>query len=426
MPCHDDAHFFPDLYIESSTIQRRISMGKKGMKRRDFLGSAAVGIVGAGVAMTPLRAQTEEEPQKTKFIFRSLGKTGVNLPIVSFGVMNSDSPDLLNQSLDMGIKHLDSAHGYLRGNSERVIGEVLEQRGDRSKIIVSTKMYMDRDREKKIFTTEGPTGATEENFFKMLEISLERLRTDYVDILYLHSTYSPEMVTHEAMLNALVKAKKQGKTRFIGCTTHSDEHINIRAAVDTGVYEVIQTAYNFVQEKKEDIKDSIAYAAKKGIGIVAMKTQGGRRLQQTQEVNHTAALKWVLNDENVTTAIPGMTTFNQLDLNMSVMNDLALSRKEKGDLASAATLKGLLYCQQCRACVSTCPSRAEIPDMMRAYMYAEAYKNHLQAVDTIAELPRRKGLDACRSCTSCTARCANGIKISQRINKLISDRYHLG
>ena len=401
-------------------------MGKKGMKRRDFLGSAAAGIVGAGVAMSPIKAHAEEKPKKTKFIFRPLGKTGVSLPIVSFGVMNSDSPDLLNRSLDMGIKHLDSAHGYLRGNSERVIGEVLEQRGDRSKIIVSTKMYLDRDREKKIFTTGGPNGATEENFFKLLEISLERLRSEYVDILYLHSMYSPDMVTYEPMLNALVKAKKQGKARFIGCTTHSDEHINIRAAVDTGVYEVIQTAFNFVQEKKEDIKDSIAYAAKNGVGIVAMKTQGGRRLQETQEVNHTAALKWVLSNENVTTAIPGMTTFDQLDLNMSVMNDLAMSKKEKSDLASAVSMKGLLYCQQCRACVSTCPSSTEIPDLMRAYMYAEAYKNHLQAVDTIAELPQRKGLDACRRCASCSAKCANGIQIGQRVNKLISDRYYLG
>jgi len=130
-------------------------------------------------------------------------------------------------------------------------------------------------------------------------------------------------------MNALVKVKKQGKARFIGVSTHRDEPGVIRAAVDAGVYDVVLTAYNFVMERKTETKEAIQYAASKGMGIIAMKTQGGRQLQKQEEVNHQAALKWVLNDENVCTTIPGMTTFDQLEQNLKVMNDLALSKEEK-------------------------------------------------------------------------------------------------
>jgi predicted aldo/keto reductase-like oxidoreductase len=81
------------------------------------------------------------------------------------------------------------------------------------------------------------------------------------------------MATHEPLMNAFVKAKKQGKTRFIGISTHQNEQYVIRSAVDAGVYDVVLTAYNFAQDHREQVKKSIEYAAKKGVGIVAMKTQ---------------------------------------------------------------------------------------------------------------------------------------------------------
>ena len=124
----------------------------------------------------------------------------------------------------------------------------------------------------------------------------------------------------------------------------------IRATTDAEIYDVVLAAYNYVQEEKEEIKQAIAYAADKGAGIIAMKTQGGRRLQQDSdtEINNQAALKWVLNDENVCTTIPGITTFEQLDINMGVMNDLTLTKQELRDLQIAASMRSTLFCQNCR------------------------------------------------------------------------------
>jgi hypothetical protein len=228
------------------------------------------------------------------------------------------------------------------------------------------------------------------------------------------------------MMKAFERIKQQGKARFIGVTFHTNEPENIRAAVDAKIWDVILTTYNFAQEHREEVKKSIQYAAQNNVGVIAMKTQGGRRLQESGEIeiNHKAALKWVLEDENVCTTIPGMTTFDQLDTNLSVMNDMTLSKKENKDLKLASNLRGKLFCQNCRACIETCPQKVEIPDLMRSYMYAKGYGNYIQARDTIAELPDKYSLKECTNCTQCTASCQTGINISSRINTLIEEKLY--
>jgi predicted aldo/keto reductase-like oxidoreductase len=407
-----------------------VNMSDRGIKRREFLGKTALGLVAAGFGLPKLKAGDLGQEQPNKIIYRTLGRTNLRIPVVSFGVMNSDSPDLINLALEKGVNHLDTAHLYLRGNSERVIGEVIENSGKRDKVYIATKMRLARDREKREFSLEGTEReppATAENLYKQLDLSLKRLKTDYVDILYLHSCYSPQMATYEPLMNALVKVKEQGKVRFIGTSTHADEPNVIRATVDAKVYDVTLTAYNFAQEHKDDVKQAIAYAAKKGVGVIAMKTQGGRRLQEEGEVeiDHRSALKWVLEDENVCTTIPGMTTFEQLETNISVMNDLALTRAERSYLDWAAQMKGKLYCQNCRACIPTCPHRVEIPNLMRAYMYASAYGNFIQARTSISEIPETRSLNVCRNCGSCSAVCRTGINICSRLQSLIADELYL-
>jgi predicted aldo/keto reductase-like oxidoreductase len=400
-------------------------MGVEGISRRKFVVRTAFGLITAGLGVSAVRAADTELGKSPKIVYRTLGKTKLRIPLVSFGVMNSDSPDLIRKALDLGIKHLDTAHVYLRGNSEKVIGQILEERKCRDKVYVATKMAFARDREKNVFISEGrgrSAGATEKNFNKQLATSLERLRTDYVDILYLHNCQGPLMPTYEPMIKAFVKVKESGKARFIGISTHSNEPETIRAAVDTGTWDVILTSYNFVQAHKEEVKRAIQYAAEKGVGVIAMKTQGGARLHREKkiEVNHVAALKWVLNDKNVCTTIPGITTFEQMDLDFSVMKDLTLSDEEKRDLRISSMLRGPLYCQQCRSCMLSCPKKVEIPTLMRAYMYAEGYGNLIQAELTIDELPTEHGLGVCQDCATCMVSCRFGINIRDRLDFLLA------
>jgi predicted aldo/keto reductase-like oxidoreductase len=400
-------------------------MGVEGINRREFIVRTALGLIAARLGAPPVGAASTQLGKSPKIVYRTLGKTKLQIPLVSFGVMNSDNPDLIRKALDIGIKHLDTAHVYLRGNSEKVIGRILEERKCRDKVYLATKMLFARDREKKVFIREGSggnAGATEKNFNEQLATSLERLRTDYLDILYLHNCHGPLMPTYEPMVKAFVKAKESGKARSIGISTHGNEPETIRAAVDTGTWDIILTTYNFMQEHKEEVKDAIHYAAQKGLGVIAMKTQGGVKLNREKrvEVNHVAALKWVLNDKNVSTAIPGITTFEQMDLDFGVMKDLSLSDEEKRDLRISSMLRGPLYCQQCRSCIPSCLQKVEIPTLMRAYMYAEGYGNLIQAELTVDELPSERSLNACRDCARCTASCRHGINIGKRLDFLMA------
>ncbi|MEW6668639.1 MAG: aldo/keto reductase [Thermodesulfobacteriota bacterium] len=400
-------------------------MADRGITRRQFMAAGAAGAVGLGLGGLSTPRAGAASPAGAEILYRTLGRTGLRIPVVSFGVMNTDSPDLIRKALDVGIKHLDTAHGYMRGNSETVIGQVLEERKARDKIYLATKMYFDRDKDRKNFVTEGGrrgSPATEARFEEQLALSLKRLRTAHVEILYLHSCESAAMASYEPMMKIFTKAKASGRARFIGITTHVNEPEVIRAAADAGVWDVILTSYNFMQEHKDRVKAAIQYAAAKGVGIVAMKTQGGVKPNRDDpaQVNHAAALKWVLNDKNVCTAIPGITAFDQMELDMGVMKNLALSRGEEQDLRTFAAQAGPLYCQQCGSCVASCIRRVEIPTLMRSYMYAEGYHNLIQAELTLREIAGGRGLTRCAGCDSCTAVCRSGIPIPDRIRSLIA------
>ena len=102
------------------------------------------------------------------------------------------------------------------------------------------------------------------------------------------------------------------------------------------------------------------------------------------------------------------------------------TEQEQKDLQLAASLRGILFCQNCRSCVPSCPNNIAIPNLMRAYMYAQGYGNFIQARTTIAELPADKGLDVCRECSGCQASCRRGIDIGSRVESLIADGLYWG
>jgi predicted aldo/keto reductase-like oxidoreductase len=103
-----------------------------------------------------------------------------------------------------------------------------------------------------------------------------------------------------------------------------------------------------------------------------------------------------------------------------------LTEDEQRDLQVAASMRGTLYCQNCRSCVPTCPHGVEVPKLMRSFMYAKGYGNYVQARTTIAELPENRGLNVCRECSPCAASCRRDINIGSRIKSLIAEDLHLG
>jgi len=133
-----------------------------------------------------------------------------------------------------------------------------------------------------------------------------------------------------------------------------------------------------------------------------MKTMAGAfwDRERTMPINTKAALKWVLNNENIHTTVPDCSSFDHLYQDMGLMADFELSEKEKRDLKSPSEeLSTGIYCQQCSKCIPQCPEGLDIPTIMRSYMYAYGHKNlvHAQHTFDMARVPDR----SCFGCSSC-------------------------
>jgi predicted aldo/keto reductase-like oxidoreductase len=403
-----------DTYIK----QRRISMELDELNRRNFLrtsvlsGASAL-LASASFASSSFIADSSEKRDK-QIIKRRLGKTGIDLPIVSFGVMRADSPALIHAAIKEGIILFDTAHGYQGGKNEEMLGEVFKDY-PRDSFVLATKVPPED-----INKSTGALGesSTSKAFLKKLDISLERLKMKYVDILYVHGLSSRDAVLHPAMLEAVATAKKTGKAKHVGVSTHKNEPEVIQAVIDSGVYEVVLTSINFKQDYYAVLKKTIAKAAKAGIGIVAMKTMAGgfHDKERKQPINCKAALKFVLQDENITTAIPGNTNFDHLAMNASVNRDLKMTAQEEADLLVGKS-EGGLYCPGCEHCVPNCPKGLPIPEIMRAYMYTYGYRDSHQAQELLISLNLPN--DPCAGCAQCSATCPKHFAVSERIKDVM-------
>jgi aryl-alcohol dehydrogenase-like predicted oxidoreductase len=410
-------------------------MSKRRLERRDFLKLGATGLVTAAGCATvavetkpaapapaptlapapepPKVAAKAEPPKPAEPQRRTLGRTGIKVPLVSMGVMNADNPNLVKAALDGGIFLLDTAHGYQDGRNEEMLGTILPGR-PRDSFAICTKVFVNTlDRK----TGRFGKGTRGEEITEKLDISLKRLGLDHVDVLYLHAQSAREGVLHEAMLKALEKAKTAGKTRFIGVSTHKNEPEVLRAAIAGKLYDVVLTSYNFRQDHHLEVQKAIGEAAAAGLGIVAMKTQAGVYWDKakTKPIDMRAALRWTLRDPNVHTAIPGFTTFDQLQDDLAVLHSPELGPADSEKLRDQK-LAGL-YCQGCEDCLEPCRMHLPIPELMRSYMYGHAYRNRAAAQSLVMalDLPATP----CGDCDSCPVVCAKGFDVRERIRDIV-------
>jgi uncharacterized protein len=384
----------------------------KNINRRGFLRTGIAGAAGI-VALAPSVVPAAATRQKNDVISRTLGKTGLKIPVISFGVMRADNPNLCRAAYEKGIKLFDTANGYQNGNNETMLGNLLKDY-PRDTFYLATKVKsagIDRDGKPSDLTTA-------EDFLAKFNTSLARLQMDYVDILYIHDIRNPEMFECKPVINAVKKLKKEGKARFIGFSTHANEPLVIDAAASIDIFDVILTSYNFKQTYLTELNSSINKANKAGIGIIAMKTMAGGGFldkERTKPINSTAALKWVLSNTDVTTTIPGMTDFDQLDLNIKILDDITITDQEKKDLLTASAETDL-YCTGCTDCFKACPKNLPVPDLMRAYMYAYGYSNPAMAYSLLSELGT--GDNPCRECSSCKVECTKRFDIRAKIDDI--------
>ncbi|MGD0498667.1 MAG: aldo/keto reductase [Bryobacteraceae bacterium] len=391
--------------------------------RRGFLASG-LALPAAGLGR-PSPAQ--DAPRDGKLAYRTLGKTGLRVTSLSFGCMTTADASVIEHAADLGIVHFDTARAYQNGNNERMVGAALK--GRRKQVILSSK-----------------TGAaTRQEALADLDTSLRELGTDYLDIWYLHMRNDPAEVTGE-LLEAQRAAKKDGKIRFAGVSTHFNMDRMLPYLAKLGQTDVALTTYNFAmrsvaaadnanaQAAKTDMTGAIRAARQSGMGIVAMKTLAGGTVRVgrgdrlyganpqaltgrlSQPGAMLAAIRWALKNESVDTAIVGITDHDQLTENLRAMAEPYTDRDEKLLAAQLATI-GPMYCRMCGACGGVCSKGVPVPDVLRYLTYAESYGQFGLARQKFLQMPEDVRSIRCGDCGACSVECPNGVRVRERVGR---------
>lgn len=372
-------------------------MPQESMDRRTFL---KVGSLGTAMAMTGVGSAQEAAVSATVPVRRTLGRTGLKVTIVGFGALNTSEPAIYQAAFDRGVNWVDTGRVYMDGRNERIVGDALK--GYRDKVYVSTKAVP----------------ASVEEMETSVKESLAALGVEYVDLLQLHHLKTKDEVFNKEYRDFFVRMRQEGKTKFIGVTSHSNE-VEVLDAVASDpekLWDTVMLPYNF--KSPPATKAAIERAAKAGVGIIAMKTQaGGYATKELGEISpHQAALKYVLRDPNVSFAVPGMTNLKQVEEGVAVMG-MQVTRADLDILNRYGKAIAPYYCHRCDVCRPTCPMGVAVSEINRSLMYAEGYREPALAHSTYHGIAPTISAAACGDCAVCTARCPNGINIAERIQR---------
>lgn len=364
-----------------------MSTKKQRWSRRDFL--RTVGLAGAGAAAAPAKALASTTEKNWTVPKRPFGKTGIDVPILSFGGSLDTSLNMLvlRQAVKWGVTYWDTAHGYMGGRSEKAMGKYLKKYPeDRKKIFLVTKSHA--------WTLNGMSDD--------LDSSLKRLKTDYIDLYFKHSVRRIGQLDDDTRSWA-EKKKTEGKIRLFGFSTHSNMEECMLAAARLGWIDGIMMTYNFRLMHEDAMQRAVGACARAGIGLTAMKTQGGGQVHNDSETelklagrflkkgfnDAQARLKAVWENVNIASICSEMPNMTILMSNVAAATDKTkLSALDEKLLLQYAHESRSDYCMGCTdICEPMVNSRFPIGDAMRYLMYARSYGDCHRGREKFQKIP---------------------------------------
>lgn len=368
--------------------------------------------------------------------YRKLGKTGIKTSVLGFGAMRlpTSKPDdptsiiedeaikIIRQAIDGGVNYIDSAYVYHRGQSEVVVGKALKD-GYREKVSIMTK--------NPVRMVEKP-----EDYDKFLNEELKRYDIEFIDVYLFHGLKVEsfeEKVKKFDLLERAKAAKKEGKIKFIGFSSH-DTQENVIKLIDTGEFEAILLQYNILDDS---YNEAIEYAGKKEVGVCVMGPVAGGRLALEppdelrdyltpgKETFVDLAFKHVWSNPNISVALSGMGSVEMVKTNLELASaeTITLTSEEKEKTKKINIVyKQLsdLICTQCGYCLP-CEQEVNITYILkqlihwRVYGWDMAKRNY----NIIGKAPFAPGKNAseCIECGDCEDKCPQGIPIIEKLKE---------
>lgn len=389
--------------------------------RRNFLRLGAGTAFGLGALEACHRGDARVAPLPHIQRYPTLGRTGLKVSDISFGSSSSSDPALVRYALERGVNYFDTAESYRWGNAEEAIGQALQ--GKREQVFLASK-------------TKAGAHDTRNEMMAALEGSLRRLRTDYVDVYFNHAVNDVDRMRNEEWWEFTERAKQQGKIRFRGMSGHGSHLVEcLDYAIDQDLVDVILVAYNFAQDPsfygqlrltfhfsamQPELPRVLKKAKQKGVGVLAMKTLMGARLNDMRPYERPgitfaqAAFRWVLSNPNVDALLISMTSKEEIDEYVAGSGNPQVSAADLYMLGLYAHMHAASYCQHgCNACEGSCPEDVPIAEVLRTRMYEVDYQDPVLARMDYGNLP--KNAKSCLDCAhqTCLPACPNGIPIAE-------------
>jgi predicted aldo/keto reductase-like oxidoreductase len=344
--------------------------------------------------------------------FRTLGRTGWKISDIVVGsgrIKEQKGTEIVRLALERGVTYIDTAPDYSAAGSEEAVGRAI--RGVRDGVFLATKFC----------TPYGHLGAgtSVADYKHVIEESLRRLGTDYVDLVHVHACDEVERLMDPNMHEAFDSLRAEGKARFLGFSSHTPRLEEVAAAaIDSGRFDVMMLAYHHGIWPR--LGELITRARREqDMGVIAMKTLKGAKhnglagFREKAPAYSQAALRWVLSNPDVSAAVISFFEFQHVDEYLQASGgqatpeDLALLGEYDRQIVGS-------YCvPHCGACLGSCPERVSIPDVLRHRMYFEDYGDEKEAMRLYAQLAKKA--DVCTGCSApCLGSCPVGIDIPTR------------
>jgi predicted aldo/keto reductase-like oxidoreductase len=383
------------------------------MERRDFLKTSALAT--AALAIAPMQAGAEKKELATVKRYREIGATGLKMSDISCGCGKLPSPSMVLRAVDRGINYFDTAPDY--GQSEEFIGEAMGKI-QRDQIILASKFCSPEP-----YPSHLPNQSRKKDYIAAVEASLKRLKTDYLDFVFVHAigekskdvAEEKQRLLSPEMLAAFAELKKAGKARYLAVSSHGPENMEelLLAAVQSGHFHLIQPSFNFMKFSR--LPEVMKKAKQRGVGVIAMKTLAGAKEMNFDSKGAEfapAAFKWVLSHEEVSGLIITMKSVANLDEYLPASGE-KFTRTDQEVLNRYAELYGTAYCRTgCGQCQASCPRGVAIASTLRFQMYFNDYGMEKQAMAHYARLEANAA--GCAGCDSkaCGPACPYGLQVA--------------
>ena len=329
--------------------------------------------------------------------YRILGKTGLKISRLGFGGIPIQRVDaeqtkaLIHLAREKGINYIDTARAYTV--SEEYLGYALK--GIRDRFVIATKSM----------------ARSAQAMAQDIDISMEKLRTDYIDLYQIHNPSAEDLETVTApggALESLQKAKAEGRIGHIGVTLHSADLF--AKAVEMDWVETIMFPYNIVETQGQEL---IAKCTEKNIGFIAMKPLAGGAIDEAQ-----LAIRFLVNDPNVSVVIPGMANIEEAQQNLlAATNSSPLTQQEQEKIDKIRQELGVNFCRRCRYC-----EPCAVGMSIYTVFLLEGYYNRYGLQDWAQNRYNGMAVKAsdCIGCGVCETRCPYQLPIRQMLQNAVN------